>query len=556
MIEALSRTDNQAINERLRAVRASANTSRMSFHRALLCLLLPALASAGPATAPAAPPPSAATARFDDARWVGYFGSQYALYLAVRDPRHLPGPHLSSALAKTEDQMIAGYKPDEALARAAKAHVLERPLDLVERGFAVGVTHENGATRILAVATRTPAADALIAWAKASYTAGVSAVAQTQVSGHPALELRNAGKTELVFAVDGDAVLMADRPEELVAAFRTKESGMLSLAGSRTYGRLRPKVKPDAVALAVITPGPELAALIKREAAPPGTAELIELAMTTVDGYMATLSGDAHGQALDLYFSLNAMSPGYAQLHLADRARFYGSHTLALAGVAPGDAGGFLTGLQPTFDTRQAPASEQQGWNVFKGQLQVLTGLSFDAEIVPWLGPEAAVVLRATGEQPELALLLTTTDPKASQASLEKAVRHITISQNRTFTTTAVGPVSAQVAQVIPGNPVTPALAVTQGTVVLSSAPGLLAAMASYPLKAAQAEPHQRILAALSDRAVFMVGWITAALEQRVARMTGGPDAKPLPDGLEAIGVGLAMPEPDLVHGVISLSTH
>lgn len=470
----------------------------------------------------------------DDAPWAAYFGSQYALYVALKSPRSVPGPALKAA----EDRHVASLKADEPLARALKEKVLARPLDLLERGGAVGVTSENGVTRILLVAERTPAADALIAWARKTYP-----LKTVKVDARAALEV-GTGAARMYVVVDGNAVLVADRPEDLAAAFKTRASKMLDLPGSRVYTRLRPLLPADAACIAVLQSGPELAALLKQDA---NAAQLAEVAIGTVDGYAAAISGDAKGQTVDLYLALNAYAAGYERLHLAERAQFYEKHALRLASVAPGDANGFAAALQPPLD-----AASRQQWEVFRGQLQMHTGLAFEAEIQPWLGHETAVVLRAPEDRPELALLLATTDAKASQASLEKAVRHLTISQNRAFTPATYGTVQAQVAAPLPGNPVTPALAVTQDTVVLSTSPALLESLAKFPLKAAQAEPHERLRKALGKRAAFLVAWADAPLLHRLSRMAQGPLP---PDWLVAAGAGLAMPEADLVHAVFTLST-
>lgn len=468
-------------------------------------------------------------APLDDAPWAAYFGSQYALYVAMRAPH---------ALDAAEARFVAGLKPDEPLARALKEKVLARPLDLVERGGAVGVTSNDGVTRILLVAERTPAADRLIAWARKTYP-----LKTVKVGTRAALEV-GAGAARMFVLVEGSVVLVADHPEDLEQAFKTRTIRMLDLPGSRVYSRLRPLLRPDASAIAIVQSGPELAGLLKHD----GTlSQLAEVAGGTVDGYGVALSGDARAPVVDLFLGLNDGSAAYEKLHLAERAKFYASHSLALGSVAPGDAQGFVSALQPPLD-----AASQKQWDVFKGQLQMQTGLSYDAEIAPWLGPESGVVLRAADEKPELALLLTTTDAKASRASLDKAVRHLTITQNCTFTRVTHGTVEAQVAAERPGNPVTPALAVAQGTVVLSTSPSLMKSVATFPLKAAQTGPHERLTRALDKRGTIMVGWLDDALAQRLARMT---NSAPPPDWIKALGVGLAMPRADLVHVVVTLST-
>lgn len=475
-----------------------------------------------------------AAPRFDDAPWAAYFGSQYAFYVALKSPYSVPGPLLKEA----EDRHVASLKPDEPLARALKEKILARPLDLVARGGAVGVTSDNGVTRILLVAERTPAADALIAWARKTYP-----LKTVKVGPHAALEV-GAGNAKMYVVVDGNQVLVADHPEDLAGAFKTKTSKMLDLPGGRVYTRLRPLLPDDAALIAIVQSGPELAALLKQDA---NAAQLVEVATGTVDGYAAAVTGDVNGQQVDLYLALNAFSHGYDKLHLAERAQFYEKHALRLASVAPGDANGFASALQPPLD-----AASRQQWDVFKGQLQMHTGLAFEAEIQPWLGHETAVVLRVPDDRPELALLLATSDAKASQASLDKAVRHLTISQNRAFTPVTLGSVKAQVAAPLPGNPVTPAFAVTGDTVVLSSSPSLLESLAKFPLKAAQAEPHERLSRALGKRAAFLIAWADAPLIARCARMAQAPLP---PDWLRAAGAGLAMPEADLVHAVFTLST-
>lgn len=536
----------------------------------LALLFVPALLTAGPVSAPPGKRPLALAApRLDDARWASYFGSQYAIYLAARGVRDLPGPQLNAALRKSEDQLIAAAKPDEVLYRALAAKVIGRPLDLLAGGFALGVTSDNGAARLLAVAARTPAADAFLSWAKTEYTTGPNALTEVEVGGQRALEVRIGGKAQLVIGVDGDCVVIADRAEELAGALKTHASGMLNLAGGRAYGRLRAKVPPSAAAFAVMTPGPELAALIKNDAATmqPGlpATQLIDIAFGTIDGFVFSVSGDARGQLVDMWIGLEAGSESYQKLHLADRAKFYASHALSLAGLAPGDVGAFFCGLQPSFDAAEMPMGlgfvgnegapgNQRQWDIFKGQLQMHTGLAFDAEVRPWLGAESALVVRFAGDVPEGAVMFATTDEKATRASLDKAVRHIAISQNREFTGVTFGPVQAQVAKAVPGRAVTPALAVTGGALVMSSSAGLMEAFGTYPLKAGEADPHQRLLKALGGRAVFMMGWAVGPVITRAMKLVIG-SAPALPEQVESIGVGLAMPEPELMHGVLSITT-
>lgn len=543
----------------------------------LLALLL-ALPGAHAAPSPAASASPAPAPALDDAGWAKYFGSQYVIYLAMRSPRDLPGPHLGGWVQRFETELTTGQRSEDFLARAVREKVIARPLDLFAGGLAVGTALEGRGARVLLVAERTPAMDALLAWGKKAHASGPLTVKEVKVEGQAALEMKAGDTVQLVVAVDGAAVVLADRAEEVAGALRTRKSGMLTLSGTRAYARLRSRVRASAVALAALTPGPELAGFLRAHGANLPGAQLIDIAMGTLDSYLFALSGDARTQALDLYFGLDANSEGYARLHLADRAKFYASHTLTLARAVPADVGLYFAGLQPSFDTKELPSpviylgqeqavSNQQQWDMLKGQLQVFTGLDFDADIVPWLGSESAFVMRlAPVDRLEGAMLLATRDQKVAQASLDKAIRHMAISQNRIFDRKSFGSVQARVARAVEGNPLTPVLAVTAGAVVLSSGPALVESVAHSVLKADTVDLHRRVLSRLGDRTVIMVGWAQTALLARVVQLTEGfaavqagrkprPDAAAMLDGVDTVGLGLSMPEADLVHGLLQVQS-
>ena len=515
---------------------------------------------------------------WDDAPLVKYFGSQFTLYLAARSPRELPGPLLQAWIKKVEESMATGSKPEDLLARAVHEKVIARPFDVFASGLAVGAVMSANEQHMLLAVPRTPAADKVVAWLKTALKSGPLTGRPTKIEGQDAVEVLINGQVQLVAAVDGTVVILADRVEEIVDALKCARSPLHALSLQRSYARLRTRVKADAAAFAVLTPGRDLVEFIRRDAAKLPGAQFMDTFVTMLDAYMIQLSGDAKAQQADFYFGLDPKSEGYARLHLAERVKFYAAHTLKLAATVPADVGLFATGLQPTYDTRELPttvgfmgqegaASNQQQWDILKGQLQVFTGLSFDGDIVPWLGSESCFVMRVVpGDHLEGAVLLETKDAKAAQGALDKAVRHMSISQNKTFTEKMLGPIHVRLAEPVPDSPVTPALAVLPEAFVLASGPATIEAIVQFPLKASGSDTHVRLLKAIGDTRIVMLAWAQADLvtrlakniEEMAARQANREprrDVAAVLDGVDAVGLGLSMSDSDTIHGVVHTTT-
>jgi hypothetical protein len=528
------------------------------------------IAAAGPLRADARGVPST-TPPFDDSKWVKYVGPEYLMYCAFRGPKQQPGPVVQGWLQSSEASLTKSDAPDNPIGRAVKTKVLVRALDLFDGGGAAALAGNAKNGKILVVLARTPVLDGFLEWVKKTYTKAPYQAKAATVGGVPAVLWEEKGKVELAVGITDTEVVMADKQADLEAALKLGREGGKGFARTFGYERLRRRAKPSATAVFSMVPGEHILEMMQEQNNFPGLERAARVGIETMNGNFIELNGTPSVARFDYYLSVDPKSEGYQTLKLDKRHKFYATRSVKAAEAIPGDAVAFFTGLQPSYDTREMAASSnlvglesspsnQQQWDVLKGQLQVQTGLSFDAEVVPWLGPESAAFVRpAAGDGYEIGGLVDVTDPAAAQASLDKAVRHIKISRGVPFAEGTVSGIKLHKAAPAEKNPAfAPAACVTDKHLILGTAPAIVEATVQFPLKAAAGAQYTALNEALGKRRIVMALWSQTAPISRLIRKFeeargAKPGAKPSEvvatlDGLDALAAGVAVPESDLVH--------
>lgn len=511
---------------------------------------------------------AATTEPFDDGPWAKYFGPDYFAYVAMRGPKDLPGPVLAPYLKATQ-AALEKDTPDNPIGLAVKAKVLEHGFDLFQSGGAAAIAGGPKDGKVLMVLARTPAFDRFFDWAKKTFTKSPYELKPDAIDGTPVTLWFEKNKLELVIAVEERAVVMGDRKEHVAEALARARAGKKGLAAQRGYERLRPKVRADTALVALLLPSESLIAAIPQVPQFPGLDRAARVMIQAMTGNLIAVHGTDKRMEVEYFIAIDPKSEGYQQLKLDKRAKFYASRSVKAVEAIPGDAFMFATGLQPSYDTREIPASgtymgfessasNQQQWDVVKGQLQVHTGLSFDAEVMPWLGNEAAAFYRASAKgEFDIGALIEITDPAAAQASLEKAVRHIKISRGMPFAEETVGSTKVYRAQPPEGAPpFAPAACVMDKYLVIGTALDAVKATVQFPIKASASEAYLHLMEALGRKKILMLMWSQTApivrIIQKIDEANVKRGAPPTGIGrylepLESFGAGMAMPESDLV---------
>ncbi|MBI4862042.1 MAG: DUF3352 domain-containing protein [Candidatus Riflebacteria bacterium] len=488
----------------------------------------------------------------DAVAWTRFFGADYHSLLVVHDARRLDTPgfarpfeELSRFLTVAPEKSAVAGAPSPAsspasattspvsvvvprqllvkLTRAARQEklIVDGLIELVPLSGAIGfkgswtkpsvllaIRSSERLWRLLAVA-RVQLAEEL---SRSKAGPGI-AFADLTIEGAPAVKMTTREGTHLLIARTGDTLIAADSEAEVGAAIRLfRDSKARTVVSNRFFSPARGRIKSGAVAFAVVSPGSflhDLASLSLTQF-PPEMRQGIQLFGQLFEATFLQLTAEPGSTQLELVVELDRSSQNYRHFNLDDRSRFFLENTLKAAESTPSDSLFLLNLFQTLTPGRKDPSlnpaivgkgtavlNEQQ-WLTLKGQAQMFTGLDIEKDVVPWLGPEAAVAARRTKTAGvEFSVLLESIDSKATQAAVDKALRHLTFTQNRTFAEQKIGRSSMRVAAPTPASPLTPAVALTERFLVIGTGPEIVEATVGSPRKLTATEDYIKLVAAL-----------------------------------------------------------
>ena len=545
----------------------------ISLIRAGVALVL--LAAAMPALAQA---PGATPGRDFDAGWTTYYGPEYFLYLAVKNP-NIDGPMMHRPLDNEPPAQAPGAANNpsrflrEFIDDAKKEKIVDGHLtELVPEGFAVGVAAGADPKRdpvVLMVAPKTPKLAKFVDWVAGKYKAkhGADAVTEIKIEGAPGFKfVKGDPKAQPVIVVSDTAILMSNVEAAVAPALKRSHDPKDSVAASKYYKRARSRVGADAALFAMVDPMPMLNLIEQSSAATTTPEQAKKVAdakrnFQAVDSVLMQLSATKQASHFDVSVLLDPGSPAYKNFKL-----LAGASSVKASSTIGADAPVFLSIIRPT-DLNGAIAPENreqltQQLNSVKGMLQVQTGLDFEKDVAPWWGNEIALVLHVPeGAPPEGAVLFETKDPKAAAEAVDKVVRHVGVSQNRTFADQKIGDATLKVAQPpqgMPPTPINPTLGLVGNYVALATGPNVIAAALESKAKLAGSPGFERLGAAISpDKLLIVVYLKTDVLvkaQGQNANSPTGAQVKKLADEVESVALGLGWPDEETVRLTVLFS--
>jgi hypothetical protein len=550
---------------------------RLTMPSAILAGLL--LLGAGPG--PAQPAPSTAPKvaperrQYFDSAWTEYYGPEYCVYLAVRDPG-VEGPLMRrleadapAGSARVQD-VVAPVQ--QFLRQARKEKIVDRHLsELVTAGFAVGVNPGDGKTSadgkrepgVLFVLPRNDKLARFCGWLVEQYRKdkGADSTAAATVEGFGGTRFLKSGEAQPVLVLADKVALLANQESLIADALKRARSPKETLAGTRAYTRVRPKVAQGAAAFLVVDIA-RLVDLIKGATKNnPENARNFDHARASLEpiaGLLVQVSADKSATHAEMTVAIDPASPGYDKLRKLAPTRGVKAASLVAASTPA-----FLSLLRPADLAASIQAGQKEEFAdkllSLKGYLQTQTSLEFDKDVAPWWGQELAIALDAPDDSPpEAALLVESTDAKACQAAVAKVVRHVGVTQNRTFGELQAGDTKFQVAK--PGQYQTPfnwALGVVSGYAALGTGSRILAAAAGSDKKLSRTEPYKRLVGTFgADRLALAMVLKSDLLVRSLTVPPPGqqpgppvvnPEVKRFSEEVESVVLGLGWVDPETV---------
>jgi len=421
--------------------------------------------------------------------WIHYFSPDYCLYLAVRNP-NIEAPLVTKAispenLAKAQEKASGKGMSDlersvvDFADAAKKEKIIEKDLtELISLGLGQGVRPgpKQDEPRFLAVIPKTEKLCRFYEWAITRYRKekGPDSLKDTIVEGLVGVSFPKREKSEPVIVQSDKAFLISNHREEISGAVKQAKGGKNHIGSTATYKRARSRVKPETAGFLLINPIPAWDAFKSSRALnAEQQTKLVEArkSLESLDAVLLQLSGNPKVAHVDLSV---LMSPGS---NAATRlAQVFKPRPIKGIDVVSDDIHAFLSLVRPpdviaalADDTKEKVSQQLQ---TLKGTLQMQTGLDYDKDVAPWWGQEFCVAVSLSTNVPEVALLLESLDPKASQEAITKVVRHLSVTQNREYDERKIGNYTVQVAK--PGLqpqkvPLNPTLCSMDNMVILAS---------------------------------------------------------------------------------------
>jgi hypothetical protein len=174
------------------------------------------------------------------------------------------------------------------------------------------------------------------------------------------------------------------------------------------------------------------------------------------------------------------------------------------------------------------------------------SGLSFQADVKPWLGPQLGILGKADGADSSFAVLVASTDDQAAQAALSKLKSRLTEHEGETFVVQPHGGVDVTVGSSELGGQ--DAYALVSHTVVLGSSTDIVeevidTAQGKHPAIGGTSEYHKVFDALPKDKLAF--AFVNAAPLIRQFEQSLGTDVLPAPGSFTALeayrGAGMAI---------------
>ena len=508
-----------------------------------------------------------------DAAWTSYFGPEYFVYAAIKNPR-IDGPLMHSPLDSDPANVPAAAKANNPmqfmrafLEDAKKDKIVEKNYtELVAEGFAMGVAAAPDQKEPAAALFVAPKSQQLIKfddWVIAAYQKkfGPGSTESVKIEGLTGTKfLKTEGKSQPVLIVADNVVLLGTQEATVAAALKRAKDKKDTIADAKYYKRSRARVGADAAMFVMINPMP-IVALIEQSAKGPKTDEQqkkiadAKQNLAAVDSVLLTVGADKAASHVEMSIVLDPASPQTKSFKLL----------AALSGVK---AAGFASASTPAFLGIVRPAdltagvaeahreSITQQLTSMKGMLQVQTGLEFDKDVAPWWGSEVGLMLHVPeaggGAPPEGALVFDSKDPKAAQEAIDKVIRHVGVAQNKTFVDRKVGEFTMKTAEPPPGgqpSPVNISLALANGYVVLGTGPTVIDNALSDKNKLSGTPGYQRINAAITPDKLGLVLYLKT--DVLVKAQAGAPQApnspgaqvRKLAEDVDSIVLGLGWPD-------------
>jgi hypothetical protein len=556
--------------------------ARLCVHLALL-VMLSGVATPGFGADPKLPTEAAAAitrATDFDAAWTSYFGSDLAAYVAVRTP-NAEGPLIhsdidSKALNTVDNpntppaltEMSKVFK--EMVEEAKKQKLIKKNLsELVGGGFAIGVG-PGDATAPSAVVI-CPSSEALVKfedWTLTRYRKdhGPDSIKDITIEGVKGIQFEKLEKVKPVVLHDGKVFVFANSADVAGKALVLAKSGKNNVASSKAYQRGRSRVSADALAFSIVAPLP-MFDLIQKNTPPspqntPEKTKEARASMEHIDSLVFQVVTGAKKTVMSMTGVLNTTDSAFSKFSKMLPTRSLKAATVVDAGIPafldllrPADLSAILDNAQ-----QQQKATVEANLKSVKGQLQAQTGLEYDKDMAPWWGQEIALaVALPPNSPPEGALLLETTDPKATSAAIEKMVGHITSTQGRKFADKTVGAVTVKAAETVMTpqgpSPVNPVVCTSGNYLILGTSMGIVENILKADAKKLAQTPGFELLASnTGTERTSMVMFVKTDLIAK-ASQAGGPPGQPggpppmnpqlkqLVEEVESVGISIGFPD-------------
>ena len=519
-----------------------------------------------------AAPVLAEPAKDFDAAWTSFFGPEHFVYLAVKNP-NIDGPLMHRPLDTDPNSMPGAAKAGnpagflrEFVEEAKKEKIIEANLtELAPDGFAGGMSAGVDPKKEPAALLVIPRNDKLAKfhdWIVTQYIKknGADSIKKVTIEGASGEKFLKSGKAQPVIVISDKALLLSNQEEEIAHALKRVKDGKDTLATAKYYKRSRSRVGADASMFVSIDPLPLLGMLEQNESSAPEQAKKLADArknFQAIDGLLMQLAAEKSASHVDFTVLLDPAAPQYKNFKLLSGTS--GVKAAGLVGVA---APALLSVIRPT-DVAAGVAPEhraqlEQQLQSLKGMLQVQTGLDFEKDVAPWWGSEIALILHVPdgGAPPEGALLFEAKEPKAAQEAVDKVVRHVGVSQNRTFSDRKIGDATIKTAEPPQGgapSPVNPTLGLAGGYVFLATGPNVVTASLESKTKLTSAPGYAKLAASLPGDKLGLVLYLKTDVLMKAqgptppAPGTPGAQVRKLADEVDSVVVGLGWPDEESV---------
>lgn len=539
--------------------------------RALALVMLAPVTMAGSALAET----PARNADFD-AEWTSYFGSDLIAYVAVKTPG-VDGPLIHSNVDPTAlDGLGSKVNAPAAMGdmskllktygeSAKKQKLIDKNLsELVANGFAAGVGPGSG--KIPAILMVIPKNDRLVKfqdWGLEQYKKdkGADAVKEITIEGFKGIQFEKLEKVHPVMVRDDKMILFSNDAETVAKAIRRSKQDKDNLKSNRAYSRSRSRVAPDAFAFAIVAPVPTMD-LMKLNAPAGQTSDEAKFeearkSLIGLDGLLFQSSTGAKVTRMSITAVLDPRDPAYKKF-----VNMIPTKMVKAAGIVSAETSAFLSFIRPA--DIMATMADSQKANVqkqldgVKGNLKQQTGLDYDADIAPWWGQEIALsVIVPKDGPPEGALLLDSTNLKATQSAIEKVVAYYKQSQSREFEEKKIGDTTVQTVQKpanpqVQQSPINPAVCISGNYLVLGSGMGVVESILKPDTKKLSSSPgYSQLLSGSASDHIPLILYLTTDL---ITKATASNQAaqnnqqlRQLTEEVDSMGISMSFPDNESV---------